>query len=452
MLETLVIENVAIIDKATLQFENGLNTISGETGAGKSILLDSLSFVFGGRADKSLIRTGAKSMKVEAIFTALSSKHIDIIKNELNIDCNDELFLSRELDLNGKNICKINGELVPVATVKKICHMLVDVHGQSEHLAILNNDYQLRIIDLYSKDAITLLDELEYEISKYKDIEEQIKELGGNEQEKQNLIDLYSYQISEIENANILDTEYEDLTNEKREMQQYEKINENLQVCIKESAENSFENVIVDKLSSCIRALNNIQDMNPHYKELMERFNSVRIEIEDLNETIIDYVDKNVFDQERFDYIDSRIDLIKSMYRKYGGDYSKLNEYYLEIKNKLDNLLNSNEKYNKLIEIQQNLLENINFIQNKLSVIRKNSAKELVSRLENELKNLGMPNARLDIVFSRINEEFSFTGHDRVEFMFSSNLGFELKPLNKVVSGGEMSRVTRRKEEKGSEK
>lgn len=441
MLETLVIENVAIIDKATLQFENGLNTISGETGAGKSILLDSLSFVFGGRADKSLIRTGAKSMKVEAIFTALSSKHIDIIKNELNIDCNDELFLSRELDLNGKNICKINGELVPVATVKKICHMLVDVHGQSEHLAILNNDYQLRIIDLYSKDAITLLDELEYEISKYKDIEEQIKELGGNEQEKQNLIDLYSYQISEIENANILDTEYEDLTNEKREMQQYEKINENLQVCIKESAENSFENVIVDKLSSCIRALNNIQDMNPHYKELMERFNSVRIEIEDLNETIIDYVDKNVFDQERFDYIDSRIDLIKSMYRKYGGDYSKLNEYYLEIKNKLDNLLNSNEKYNKLIEIQQNLLENINFIQNKLSVIRKNSAKELVSRLENELKNLGMPNARLDIVFSRINEEFSFTGHDRVEFMFSSNLGFELKPLNKVVSGGEMSRV-----------
>lgn len=441
MLETLVIENVAIIDKATLQFENGLNTISGETGAGKSILLDSLSFVFGGRADKSLIRTGAKSMKVEAVFTSLSRKHIDIIKNELSIDCNDELFLSRELDLGGKNTCKINGELVPVAMVKKICQMLVDVHGQSEHLAILNNDYQLRIIDLYSKEAILLLSELEQEITKYKEIEDKIKELGGNEREKQNLIDLYTYQIGEIEDANIQENEYDELCIEKREMQQYEKINENLQVCLRESAENNFENVIADKLNSCIKALSNIQDTNPHYKELLDRFNSVRIEIEDINETIIDDIDKNVFDEDRFRYIDNRLDQIKSLYRKYGSDYDKLNNYYLEIKNKLDNLLNSNEKYNKLNEIKQNLLENINLIQNKLNKIRKNSSKELIFRLENELKNLGMPNARLDINFTRINEEFSMTGYDRVEFMFSSNLGFELKPLNKVVSGGEMSRV-----------
>ena len=441
MLQTLAIENVALIDKAVLSFENGLNVISGETGAGKSILLDSLSFVFGGRADKSLIRSGAKSMKVEVVFTDLNDKHINMIKNELNIDCNDELFLSRELDLSGKNTCKINGELVPVATVKKICLRLVDVYGQSEHLAILSNEYQLEIIDLYSRESLPILDELANEILEFKNIQSEIDSLGGNEHEKQNLIDLYSYQIQEIENANISENEYEELLSEKREMQQYEKINESLQMCYKESGQNSFETVIVDKLSSCIKALSNIQDMNPHYRELLDRFNSVRIEIEDLNDTIVSDIDGNVFDEERFQYLDERIDLIKSLYRKYGGDYSAINNYYNNIKIKLDNLLNSSEKYEKLIKIQEKTLENIQFLQEKLSNIRKKSAIDLISRLENELKTLGMPNARMDIVFDKIDEPFSMTGYDRVEFMFSSNLGFELKPLNKVVSGGEMSRV-----------
>ena len=179
MLQTLKIENVALIDKVILNFDEKLNVISGETGAGKSIMLDSLSFVFGGRADRSLIRSGSVSMKVEAIFNALSKKHIDIIKRELSIDCDDELFLSRELDVNGKNICKINGELVPVASVKKVCQMLVDVHGQSEHLAILNNDYQLKIIDLFSKNAENLLIKLEEKINEYKIIEKQIKDLSA---------------------------------------------------------------------------------------------------------------------------------------------------------------------------------------------------------------------------------------------------------------------------------
>ena len=228
MIQTLKIENVALIDSVVLHFDEKLNVISGETGAGKSIMLDSLSFVFGGRADKSLIRTGCRSMKVEAIFNNLSKKHIDIIKDKFNINCGVELFLSRELDVNGKNICQINGELVPVATVKKVCAMLVDVHGQSEHLAILDNDYQLRIVDLFSKDAENVLIELNEQIEEYKEIENQIKQLGGSESEKQNLIDLYSYQINEIENANLAEFEFEELLAEKKEMQQFEKINENL--------------------------------------------------------------------------------------------------------------------------------------------------------------------------------------------------------------------------------
>ena len=153
MLQILNIENIALIDKATLHFDEKLNVISGETGAGKSILLDGLSFVFGGRADRSLIRSGTNFMKVEAVFSCISSKQVEIIKNTYGIDCRDELFVSREVDISGKNTCRINGELVSVAVVKKICQMLVDIHGQSEHLAILDNDYQLKIVDLFGKNA-----------------------------------------------------------------------------------------------------------------------------------------------------------------------------------------------------------------------------------------------------------------------------------------------------------
>ena len=212
MLQTLNIQNVALIERATLNFNERLNVISGETGAGKSILLDSLSFVFGGRADKSLIRSGERSMKVEAIFSNIQLHQVEYINQTFGIDVEDELFISRELDVNGKNTCKINGELVAVAQVKKICSLLVDIHGQTDHLSILDNEYQLKTIDMFGKNSQYLLTELENLIVEYRQLEKQISGLGGSETEKQNLIDLYSYQINEIEQAKIEDGEFEALT------------------------------------------------------------------------------------------------------------------------------------------------------------------------------------------------------------------------------------------------
>lgn len=441
MLQILNIENVALIDKATLNFHDKLNVISGETGAGKSILLDSLSFVFGGRADKSLIRSGERFMKVEAIFSSISAKQIDYIKDNFQIDCLDELFISRELDINGKNICKINGELVPVATVKKICALLVDVHGQSEHLSILDNDYQLKIIDMFSKNASHYLLKLEKEIENFKLIEKQIKDLGGSESEKQNLIDLYSYQIQEIDNANIKENEFEELTLEKKEMSQFEKINE----CLKNShdalTKNGFEDSALEKINASVKLLQNIDNINEHYKETAQRLKSCLIELQDIGDTIYADLNNNTFDEERFNYVDNRIDFLKGLFRKYGGTYESLINYYNEISLKLDNLINGQAKYEKLIVEKENVLEKIDLIQNKLSEERKFNAKILVKNLEKELKILGMPNAKMDIKFDRIFERFSSVGFDRIEFMFSANLGFELRPLNKVVSGGEMSRV-----------
>ena len=441
MIQTLKIKNVALISEVTLQFDEKLNVISGETGAGKSIMLDSLSFVFGGRADRSLIRAGESSMRVEAIFTGLNAKHIEYIEKELSIDCGDELFLSRELDVNGKNTCKINGELVPVAMVKKICLALVDVHGQSEHLAILNNDYQLQIIDMFSKNAENLLSELGMEIEEIKSLEHQLKDLGGTEAEKQNLIDLYSYQIQEIENANIKENEFEDLLAEKKAMQQFEKINESLKSAKDKLSVGSFDESVLDKVNSANKSMVSIAELNGRFLEIAERLNSVWIEIDDLATVIEDELKNNVFDQERFDYVDMRIDQIKNLFRKYGGNFENLNNYFISIKEKLNNLINSSQKY---CEINEKINKKLNFIENiqiRLSEERRKSANILKQKIQNELRTLGMPNAIVDISFSRIGERFSSVGFDRVEFMFSSNIGFDLQPLNKVVSGGEMSRV-----------
>lgn len=441
MLQTLNIKNVALVDNATLNFDSKLNVISGETGAGKSIMLDSLSFVFGGRSDKSLIRTGENKMKVEAIFTGLSKSHIQFVKDQLGIECGEEMFLSRELDINGKNVCKINGELVPVAMVKKLCLKLVDVHGQSEHLAILDNDYQLKIIDLFSKSADSFLIKINQYIEKIHSIDAQIKSLGGDEKEKQNLIDLYSYQIEEIANANIKPNEFEQLTEEKHTMQQFEKINENLQEFLSACYKNAYSNSAVENISTSEKLLNNLTDFGEKYSTLANRIKSVEIELNDINETALEILNNNVFDQERFDFIDSRLDLIKSLFRKYGGNYENMIEYLHKTEDNLFDLNNSAELYQKLHTEREQIVENLLQEQEKLTDLRKKTAKILCKKMEDELRTLGMPNAQLDIKFERIAEQYSSTGADRVDFMFSSNLGFELKELNKVVSGGEMSRV-----------
>ncbi len=441
MLQTLNLTNVAVIEKATLEFDEKLNVISGETGAGKSIMLDALSFVFGGRADRSLIRSGESKMKVEAVFSSLTENQKAFVKTELEIDAEDELFLSRELDLSGKNTCKINGELVPVNMVKKACQMLVDIHGQSEHLAILNNDYQLQIIDLFSKKADKVLADLHAKIDTLKQIDSEIKSLGGSESEKQNLIDLYTYQINEIENAKIGENEAESLSQEKREMQQFERVNEALKTAYESNAKSSFGDGALEKLYTAQKALQNIGELNENYHNLAERINSLCLELEDINDTIHTALNSNVFDEERFNFLDQRLDYIKALFRKYGGDYAGLKNYYDDISKKLDNLINGAEKYKELSAKKEALLNQIFTLQDKLTEIRQKSAEELTKRIGAELKFLGMPNAKMSVQFGKIPEQYSYSGADRVEFMFSANLGFEPRPLNKVVSGGEMSRV-----------
>ena len=442
MLASLHIQNVALIENAEINFGNNLNVISGETGAGKSITLDALGFVLGDRLDRTMVRTNADFMKVDAFFTCLSKTCVDEIFNETGINLSDgEALISREYNINGKTSCKINGEMITTSMLKKITVHLVDIHGQHEHQALLDNAYQLQILDNFSsKDIGDRLNKLNLFIDKVNEIDNKIKNLGGNKVEKQNLIDLYSFQINEITNANIYEGEFEELENRYKEMKSSEKISTGLNEILNAIDKNAYGESATDQLAVGEKLLYSLATFGEKYNNLAERLKSVSIELQDIASSIVEINSTLNFDEQEFETIDKRLDYIKTLFRKYGGDYASLQNYFVDITDKLGNLINSEERYNELNKEKDVIIAQILGLQLEISKIRQKNAIVLQEQICEELKKLGMPNAKFIIGFEKISEPYSRKGNDFVEFMFSTNLGFEVKPLNKIASGGEISR------------
>ena len=442
MLASLHIQNVALIENAEINFGNNLNVISGETGAGKSITLDALGFVLGDRLDRTMVRTNADFMKVDAFFTCLSQTCVDEIFNETGINLSDgEALISREYNINGKTSCKINGEMITTSMLKKITVHLVDIHGQHEHQALLDNAYQLQILDNFSsKDIGDRLNKLNLFIDKVNEIDNKIKNLGGNKVEKQNLIDLYSFQINEITNANIYEGEFEELENRYKEMKSSEKISTGLNEILNAIDKNAYGESATDQLAVGEKLLYSLATFGEKYNNLAERLKSVSIELQDIASSIVEINSTLNFNEQEFETIDKRLDYIKTLFRKYGGDYASLQNYFVDITDKLGNLINSEERYNELNKEKDVIIAQILGLQLEISKIRQKNAIVLQEQICEELKKLGMPNAKFIIGFEKISEPYSRKGNDFVEFMFSANLGFEVKPLNKIASGGEISR------------
>lgn len=440
MLSNLVIKNVALIHSLTIDFDNGLNVISGETGSGKSIMLDSLAFVFGDRADKSMIRQDSTSMKVSALFVDVNSVVVQKI-DEIGVVTGNEILLEREYDTNGKNVCRINGEIVSTPILRKVSDLLVDIQGQNEQQSIMKKEYQLSILDAFCKGELTpYKDNLNEKIDYLGDIENEIESLGGSADQKQSLIDLYRYQINEIELADIKENEYEDLLDKKKEMQNYEKIVNALKDSDSSLSSNGMSLGAYEQLYSASKHLNNISNISSQYKTLADRLNSVLIEVRDISESVGNFLSNANFDENEFEKIDTRLDDIKSLFRKYGDNMESYKAYYQNTKQKLDNLINSEQKYIELNGKKQKTLEEIFALQNKISEIRKKYAIILSEKICTELTLLGMKNAKFSIDFNQTKDKYTRNGFDDIEYMFSANLGFDKKPLTKVISGGEMSR------------
>ena len=443
MLNKLVIKNVALIENAEINFTQGFNVLSGETGAGKSVILESINFVLGAKADKSLIRNGENECMVSAEFDVLDNNNVYVILDELGFDREDLLIITRKFDLNGKNSVKINGNSATVSMVKKLTSALLDVHGQSEHFYLLSTANQLKLIDRFA----ALKDSAEYGAiqviyKEYKDLIKELESIGGDEAARLLRLDVLNYQIKEIESAAVRENEFEELTDIKSKLLHREKIITALN-SVKSSVED--EGGLSDILSNCIRALNGIVSFGEDYAVLSDRLNNAYSEIDDIVSTVNSALDGFGYSEYSLEEIDDRLNLIKTLFRKYGGDYAAMTEFYEGVKLEKEKLENYNDTAEKLQAEIKSRKQNLYDLYIKLSDIRKIAAEKFAKNVLAELVELGMPKASFYVDFSDVPtyEESKFdsaNGFDEIKFMFSANLGEPVKPLSDVISGGEMSR------------
>lgn len=443
MLEKLTIKNVALIDNAEIEFFNGINVLSGETGAGKSVILDSLNFVLGAKADKSLIRSGENESFVKAEFNVLDNAFIKNLFCEFDLDEEDVLIVSRKLSLDGKSKITVNGQTATVSMVKKFTSALLDVHGQSEHFSLLKNSNQLDLIDKFGGNCVfELKEQIKNKFSEYNKVLSGLKDLGGNEDERLIRLDVLNYQINEISSANITENEEEELSEISYKLRNLEKISSSLGVLC-----GSFndEGGVCDLVSNSLKALSLVANFSGEYQELYDRLYSLSAELDDIGETANSFLDGLDNDSYNPDEVEARLETIKNLKRKYGGTVQAVFEFLDNAQKEKNRLENFNELSKELLKEKSGLENDIYSLYVALSDKRQKAAKDFSTNVINELKQLGMENANFSVDFSFPSDKkeckfISTNGFDTIEFKFSANLGEPLKPLSEIISGGEISR------------
>lgn len=443
MVEKLKINNFALIKSLEIDFSNGFNVLIGETGAGKSIILSALNFVLGGKADKAIIRSGEEVAKVSAVFSCDSVKLNDLFE-QFGIEKSDELLITRSYNTQGKNDVRINGEMATVGMLKEFGALLVDSYNQNEQVEMTKTKNHIRILDSYKPQTINVFkSKLMPLIEEINSIDAEIKKLGGNGENRARRIDILNYQIQEIEDAALKEGEEEELSDTLARISQSEKVL---------NAISELENVLsgedyslISSLSAAKNKMIGLASIDEQLADISDRLSSSVIELEDISESLSSIYEKFSFDENKINSLIARRDEIDGLKHKYGKDYSEIMQYLMSSKQELDLLSNAEEKLfelsNKRAEIKGQIFE----LSKKLSNQRKENAKEIEKLLENGLKEVGIKNSKFKICFANEPvfdefETFSEEGFDMVEFMFSANLGEELKPLSKTISGGEMSR------------
>lgn len=426
MISTLHIKNIGIIDDILIDFNNGLNVLTGETGAGKTLIVDSLGIIAGGRFSKEMIRKGEQNSFVELC--------LYLPENKNSIDGN--IIVSREVNTSGRNLCKINGRLVTVNELKEFMKNIIDIHGQFDNQTLMDKNYHTKYVDCFiGKEVIELKNKYIELFKQYKEIKENLKNNYGDEKEKQRKLDLLKYQLKEIEAANLKIDEEETLEERRNLMMNSEKVVENLNY-----VDNNLNNTAIDSISDSIRALEKIENIDKKYSDKLIELKNVYYEVQELARDISGMSEEIYFDEEEINEVETRIDIIHSLKRKYGNSIKEILSYKEEIENeinRIDNLEEENIKLKKKLEkITTNMQELCVLITN----LRKKYVLLLNEKINLELSDLDMPNARFN---AKIIETNSFTenGLSQIEFMISTNIGEDEKPLYKIASGGEMSRI-----------
>ncbi len=442
MLERLVIKNVALIESAQIEFSPGLNILSGETGSGKSVILDSLNFVLGSKADKSMIRYGATEASVRGEFSILPGSAAAKALEELDIETDGQLIITRRYSAEGKGGIKINGNAVTAGMLRSVSQHLVDVYGQSEHFALLSEANQLAVIDgLCGEKGIAIKSMLSDYISKKRECKSKLKQIGGDSAERARRLDLLGYQIKEVDEAALSDGEEEELKAKRRIIENTEKIASSLGGAISVL---SGDEGCLDGLSAARRALQSVAEFGDEYSALYDRIEAASAEIQDISDTLNDLSEGLEFDEDEANRVEERLDLIRSLKRKYGNSIEEILSFREKAGEEFDLLSDSEGIAEKLAAELNELDERIYSACCKLTNLRKQCASDFCKNVEHELKSLQISGARFELSFSDYTKDTadlnSPNGSDKVTFMFSANAGEPLKPLSKVISGGELSR------------
>ncbi len=442
MLEKLTVQNIALIDRAEINFCAGLNVLSGETGAGKSVILDSIDFALGAKADKSMIRYGAEECSVRAEFRPEYTPRLREALQEAEIDEDELLVVSRRFSMDGKGSTRVNGCAVTAMMLRKITSCLVDVHGQSEHFYLLKEANQLRLLDKIAGEGVEKAKIAVYELlSKRKTLLAELEALGGDEGERNRCLDILKFQIEELERASLREGEEEELVLKRNKIANAERILEGIRGAVGAlSADGSG----VDSVRFAQRSLTSAAKYDEGLSALCERLENIYAELDDLAEEIASIADTFEFDNREADRVENRLDELKALKKKYGGSVEGAIAYLNDAREEMVRLIDSDALLERL---QAELGEVETALYNAcvcLTKERKQAAKLFAERVTEELKTLNIASARFEVQFSsyeksdvsRANSE----GLDGVKFLFSANLGEPLKELGKIISGGEMSR------------
>lgn len=427
MISTLHIKNIGIIDDLSIDLNDGLNVLTGETGAGKTLIIDSLGIISGGRFSKEMIRKGETNSFVEICMYEP--------ENENSIDGN--IIVSREINSNGKNMCKINGRMVTVNELKNFMSKFIEIHGQNDNQSLLDNKFHLKYLDGFIGDKIIdIKRQYKEKYEKYLEVKQELKNNYGDEKERERKLDLLRYQFNEIEEANLKVNEEENLEEKRKLMLNSEKISKNLNEADIAIGENS-----IDSINIAIRALEKIENIDTKYEEISSNLKNIYYELQEISRDISEHKEDVYFDEQERNEVEERLDLIYNLKRKYGNDVQEILNYKEEIEAEINHIENLDEYNNKLKKELKQLKEEMTKLSEKMHEQRNEYGKVLSININKVLEDLEMKNANINIHVDYNEEEFFENGKDIVEFYITTNLGEDEKQLAKIASGGEMSRI-----------
>lgn len=427
MISTLHIKNIGIIDDLSIDLNEGLNVLTGETGAGKTLIIDSLGIISGGRFSKEMLRKGETNSFVEICMYEP--------ENENSIDGN--IIVSREINSNGKNMCKINGRMVTVNELKNFMSKFIEIHGQNDNQSLLDNKFHLKYLDGFIGDKIIdIKKQYKEKYEKYLEIKQELKNNYGDEKERERKLDLLRYQFNEIEESNLKVNEEDNLEEKRKLMLNSEKISKNLNEADIAIGENS-----IDSINTAIRALEKIENIDKKYEDISSNLKNIYYELQEISRDISEHKEDVYFDEQERNEVEERLDLIYNLKRKYGNDVQEILNYKDEIEAEINHIENLDEYNNKLKKELKQLKQEMTTLAEKMHELRNEYGKVLSININKVLEDLEMKNANINIHVDYNEEEYFENGKDIVEFYITTNLGEDEKQLAKIASGGEMSRI-----------